>query len=631
MAKDPTRSRTLLYALPSDFAGWRRGGHASRLPAGFPVLRGGPAVSALISPALAAPLAFDQLILSVNAAVKGAGVLRAEVSVLQKEWSPWFAMADLRGAEGSSVPSKPVPQGEVGQDLLKLTRKASAFRLRFLLTGGPSSRAEIKLAAVCLTDSSLPYSAAAMDRGPYAGAFSLKVKPVSQMRLPHPRCKDMCSPVSVSMALAGIGLPAEPLRQAAAARDRAADIYGNWTLNARAASLRGAAAWYTRFNTFAEAEAAVRRGLPLAASLTFGPGELRGSPLKKGTRGHFVLIKGFDARGNVICNEPAVKAGRAERVYLREEFARAWFRNKFGAAYLIVRDPAVFSVVAVTAESLYSAPAATPALKKKLIESQLLMNEAVHPLSRRAGWTKVEALEQPHKSGSHRGPSGCYAGFLRSSSLRADPLPPPNYCVASKSAAALCGGTKVLLSAGTRFWAATREKSFLRAWLAGGRLALVKRSDCAPFPPALRGDACLRRSILAAARQFLGDKYFWGGRSCHGPDCSGLVGLACRVRGLDLPRNADDQWRLSPPRRWRDLLPGDMIFSSSKGRPRDIDHVMFYTGGGRLLEATRDSGDVREIPFVKKFGALPRPGDTRAVFNGRTVYFAGLRPRDRRV
>ena len=480
MKKDPTRSRTVLYALPSDFADWRKAGRAS-VPAGaFPVLRGGPAGSVLGSPAANAPLPFDQLILSVNASIRGGGTLRAEVSVRQKGWSPWFAMAELRGTEGYSVLSKPVPQGEVGQDLLKLTRKASSFRLRFLFSGPAASRAEIELAAVCLTDSSLPYSAASADRGPYAGAFSLKVKPVSQMRLPHPRCKDMCSPVSVSMALAGIGLPADPLRQAAAARDRAADIYGNWTLNARAASLRGAAAWYTRINTFAEAEALVRRGLPLAVSLTFGAGELRGSPLKKGTRGHFVLLKGFDARGNVVCNEPAVKRGRAERTYRREEFARAWFRNKYGAAYIIVRDPAVFSAVAVTAESLYSAPAGTPALKKKLIESQLLMNESALPLSRRAGWTKVEALEQPHKSGSHRGPSGCYAGFVRSSSLRADPLPPPNYCVSAKSASASCGGTKVLLSAGTRFYAPPAGGGLLRAWLAGGRLALVKRTDCVP-------------------------------------------------------------------------------------------------------------------------------------------------------
>ncbi len=631
MIKDPTRSRTVLYALPSDFAGWRTTGRASVPASGRPVLRGGSGKSALSSPAAAAPLLFDQLVLSVNASVKGAGSLRAEVSVLQKKWSPWFAMAELRGAEGSSVPSRPLPQGEVGQDLLKLTRKAAAFRLRFVFSGPAGSRAELVLAAVCLTDVSLPYSAAALDRGPYAGAFSLKVKPVSQMRLTHPRCKDMCSPVSASMALSAIGLPTEPLRQAAAARDRAADIYGNWTLNARAASLSGAAAWYTRFNTFAEAEAVLRRGLPLAASLTFGPGELRGSPLKKGTRGHFVLIKGFDARGNAVCNDPAVKTGRAERTYRREEFARAWFRNKFGAAYIIVRDPAVFAAVAAPVESLYSSPAFTPAQKKKRIESQLLMNEAVRPLSRSRGWTRVEALEQPHKSGPYRGPSGCYAGFVRSASLRADPLPPPNYCVAAKSAAAVCGGERLSLSIGTRFYAAPAGKGRLRAWLAGGRLTPVKRADCVPFPPAEKSEAALRRSILAAARQFLGDRYFWGGRSHHGPDCSGLVSLACRTRGLDLPRNADDQRRLSPSRRWRDLLPGDLIFSSPRGRPREIDHVMFYTGGGRLLEATGESGDVREIPFVKKFGGLPAAGAVKAVFGGKTVYFAGLRPRGRRV
>ncbi|MDT8287708.1 MAG: Sua5/YciO/YrdC/YwlC family protein, partial [Elusimicrobiales bacterium] len=414
------------------------------------------------------------------------------------------------------------------------------------------------------------------------------------------------------------------LEQAAAVLDGAAGIYGNWTLNARAAALRGAAAWYTRFNTFAEAEALLRRGLPLAVSLTFGPGELRGSPLKKGTRGHFVLLKGFDSRGNIICNEPAVKTGRAERTYRRGEFARAWFRNKYGAAYVIVRDPAVFAAVAVPVGTLYSAPAPTPARKKKTIESQLLMNEAVRPLSYARGWTGIEALEQPHKSGRHRGPGGCYAGFIRADSLRTDPMPPPNYCVRAKSAPAVCAGETIRLSAGTRFYAAPAGKGKLRAWLAGGRLALVGKADCLPFPPPDPGDAPLRRGILAAARQFVGDKYLWGGRSCHGPDCSGLVGVACRVRGLDLPRNADDQWRLSPPARWRDLRPGDLVFSSRPGKPRDIDHVMFYSGGGRLLEATGESGDVRELPFREKFGALPAPSARKTVSGGKTVYFGRL-------
>lgn len=624
MNGDPTRSRTLLYALPPDFAAWRGGGRAALPPGGFPVLRGGPDGASLTSPTIPAPLPFDRLILSINARIKGGGTLRAEVSVRQGRWSPWFAMADISAARGASVPSKPLRQGTVDQDLLSLGRKAAALRLRFRFTGPAGASARLTLAAACLSDSALPFSPAALDRGPYRGSFALKVRPVSQMRLPHPRCKDMCSPVSASMALSAIGLPTEPLRQAAAGKDAAADIYGNWTLNARAAALRGAAAWYTRFNTFAEAEAVLRRGLPLAASLTFGPGELRGSPLEKGTRGHFVLIKGFDARGNVVCNEPAVKKGRAERTYRREEFARAWFGNKYGAAYIIVRDPAVFAAAALPVAALYSAPAATAGLRKKLIESQLLMNEAARPLAFLPGWTRAEAAEQPHY-GAQRGPSGGYAGVLQSGSLRADPLPPPNYCVAAKSAAAAAGGTRLILSAGTRFYGAPAGKGRLRVWLAGGRLALIGRTHCLPFPPPDRGEIQLRRGILAAARRFLGDKYFWGGRSHHGPDCSGLVGLACRVRGLDLPRNAADQWRTAPPALWRDLLPADLIFSSAPGKPRRIDHVMLYTGGGRLLEATRESGDVRELAFEKKFSAAPPRAARQLVLKDRrTVYFAKL-------
>ncbi|MDT8285597.1 MAG: hypothetical protein RQ748_00685, partial [Elusimicrobiales bacterium] len=140
MQKDPTRSRTLLYALPSDFAGWRRGGRAAAAPGAFPVLRGGPAGSVLTSPPVPAPLPFDRLVLSVNARVTGAGTLRAEVSVLRGKWSPWFAMADLGSSRGASVPSIPRPEGEVGQDLLSLKKKASALRVRFRFTGPASSR-----------------------------------------------------------------------------------------------------------------------------------------------------------------------------------------------------------------------------------------------------------------------------------------------------------------------------------------------------------------------------------------------------------------------------------------------------------------------------------------------------------
>ncbi|MEW6040970.1 MAG: C39 family peptidase, partial [Elusimicrobiota bacterium] len=72
------------------------------------------------------------------------------------------------------------------------------------------------------------------------------------------------------------------------------------------------------------------------ASITFGPKELKNSPLNN-TKGHLVVIRGFDKKGRVIVNDPAAPdATSVERIYDRKEFARAWIKNKLGTSYVIM-------------------------------------------------------------------------------------------------------------------------------------------------------------------------------------------------------------------------------------------------------------------------------------------------------
>jgi hypothetical protein len=142
----------------------------------------------------------------------------------------------------------------------------------------------------------------------------------------------------------------------------------------------------------------------------------------------------------------------------------------------------------------------------------------------------------------------------------------------------------------------------------------------ASMPPLVR-----RGAIIANAEQFIGDEYFWGGRTpgggegAAGVDCSGLVNLAYRTAGVDIPRDAHEQYLQA--RAPAALQPADLIFLSEPGNPSTVVHVMLYAGGGEVIEGPGTGESVRRISLAQRLG-IPvealRPG---AVVNGQTISF----------
>jgi len=54
------------------------------------------------------------------------------------------------------------------------------------------------------------------------------------------------------------------------------------------------------------------------------------------TNGHLLVIRGFDASGDVITNDPAVKTDEdARKVYRRADFERVWLGGSAGIVYVI--------------------------------------------------------------------------------------------------------------------------------------------------------------------------------------------------------------------------------------------------------------------------------------------------------
>jgi hypothetical protein len=126
---------------------------------------------------------------------------------------------------------------------------------------------------------------------------------------------------------------------------------GNWPFNtAYAGRFARLDAFVTRLHSLRDAELLVRAGIPLVATIAFGPGELDGAPISS-SAGHLLVIRGFTRTGDVIVNDPAAKSNATvRRVYRRGQFERAWLPTSGGTVYVIHRpgraplpDPNLYS------------------------------------------------------------------------------------------------------------------------------------------------------------------------------------------------------------------------------------------------------------------------------------------------
>ena len=102
--------------------------------------------------------------------------------------------------------------------------------------------------------------------------------------------------------------------------------------------------------------------------------------------------------------------------------------------------------------------------------------------------------------------------------------------------------------------------------------------------------------FVAVAEGFLAAPYLWGGKESVGLDCSGLLQMALRAAGTEIPRDADQQ-EAALLEAWQDVtaMPerarGDVVFWPG--------HVGIMTDSEHLLHANAGFMDVTLEPFVE--------------------------------
>jgi gamma-D-glutamyl-L-lysine dipeptidyl-peptidase len=104
-----------------------------------------------------------------------------------------------------------------------------------------------------------------------------------------------------------------------------------------------------------------------------------------------------------------------------------------------------------------------------------------------------------------------------------------------------------------------------------------------------RKDASDKNTVVENAYMYLDTPYLWGGRSPFGIDCSGLVQMAYKLSGINLPRDAHQQAQQGTAVNFiSEASQGDLaFFDNDKGI---ITHVGIILSGSNIIHA---SGRVR--------------------------------------
>lgn len=283
---------------------------------------------------------FDELIISANAVLKEKNSIIIEAQVRDKEgnWSDWYNLGIFRtNGQSESFKNQTDEFCKVDVDTLKLSEPSQYFRYRISIESSGEFLPVLKMVAATYSRASLkPSESFMISMSKDFKPIKLYVPQYSQMLQQIKYTADICSPVSLAMVLNYYNIDDNPIEVASKVYDKTENIYGNWIFNIIYAGTKKLYSYVTRMNTLAEAESMIGKGFPIIASITFGPKELKNSPLNN-TKGHLVVIKGFDKKGDVIVNDPAAPDETSvERIYDRKEFVKAWIKNKLGTSYVIM-------------------------------------------------------------------------------------------------------------------------------------------------------------------------------------------------------------------------------------------------------------------------------------------------------
>ena len=298
----------------------------------------------LESPPLDASAPFDRAIVSWDAQTPAGSWLQVDLRAYRPDSGHWTAYYTLGvwAADGGTIQRHSVDgqadaDGSVATDTLDLSGGPVYTRYQYrltLFTVDSSVSPHVRLVGVMTSDSRRETAVDGAPSSHAAWGTDLPVPQHSQMLYPNGG-EVWCSPTSVAMVLGYWGHSVAVPDAAAATYDATYQGTGNWPFNTAFAATYGLEAYVTRLGSMTDIEGWIAAGIPVVISVAYAPGALPGSPIPA-SDGHLLVVRGFDASGNVITNDPAAASDAGVRiVYDRATLERLWLASSGGTVYLI--------------------------------------------------------------------------------------------------------------------------------------------------------------------------------------------------------------------------------------------------------------------------------------------------------
>jgi cell wall-associated NlpC family hydrolase len=245
----------------------------------------------------------------------------------------------------------------------------------------------------------------------------------------------------------------------------------------------------------------------------------------------------------------------------------------------LAADPATF-IIAVPVANMYSAPTG-----ESDVVSQALYGSNVVVIEEKPAWAKIEtsdhyagwiSLDQARLLSSSDSPYASAGRAVQVSTLSANLYREPDVTAHRPVLTIPYESQLEFLAEGKG-----EDAGWLRVRLPDKQTAWIQAGDVASSSQSLSIDESIK-----LARRFIGVTYTWGGRSSFGFDCSGFTQMLVRSRGINMPRDADQQaaWDGVFTIDRKHLHAGDLLFFGSSAD--HITHTGMFIGHGQFIHDT---------------------------------------------